>query len=172
MTGKAYISSEDSALLRQALGGFSGDSCLEIGAGNGGTMVELAGRFGLVAGTDILRPQMSDWRERGGSYVLADGASCFRPSAFDLVTFNPPYIPGKVRDSAVDGGHDLLVPRRFLADALRVVKRGGAVVFLVNSEADVRKFDAICAIWGFKLERIRTQRLFYEELAVYAARLR
>ncbi len=170
MIGKAYISSEDSALLRQALGDYRGESCLEIGAGNGGTLIELTGRFGLVAGTDIARPRMGDWRARGASYILADAASCFRPNAFDLVAFNPPYIPGEVEDRAVDGGQELEAPKRFLEDALRVVKQDGVVVFLLNSEADIEEFEAISAHEGFKLKRLAALRMFYEELVVYAAR--
>jgi release factor glutamine methyltransferase len=172
MIGKAYISSEDSALLRQALGDYRGDSCLEIGAGNGGTLIELTGRFGLVAGTDIVRPQMSDWRRKGASYILAHAASCFRPNAFDLVTFNPPYVPGEVEDRAVDGGKDLEAPKRFLEEALRVVRPGGVIVFLLNSEADVEDFEAISAREGFSLKRVASLRMFYEELVVYAARKR
>ncbi len=166
-----YLSAEDSALLRRALKPYSGDACLEIGAGNGGNLVDLSGRFRLVVGTDLQRPGMSDWKESGADFVLADCASCLRSASFDLVAFNPPYLRGPAaEDPEVSGGEGLEVPKRFLADALRAVKRSGEVVFLLNGEADIREFESICSEAGFRLDRVASERLFFEELAVYRAR--
>ena len=169
MSGATYISSDDSALLRSALGGRSGGACLEIGAGNGGTLVALAGGFVLAAGTDIARPAMRDWKERA-DFVLADRASCFRGGVFDLVAFNPPYLPGRrTGDQAVDGGPGLELPLTFLREALRVVKKGGSVVFLLNHEADLGSFERECARRGFGLRQVASERLFFETLFVYEA---
>jgi release factor glutamine methyltransferase len=170
MTGTTYLASEDSALLRRALRGYSGGSFLEIGAGNGGSLVELSTRFGLVIGTDLARPSMSDWKGAGASYVLAEGATCLRPALFDLVAFNPPYLATEMSDDpAVEGGRGLEVPKAFLREALRVVKRSGRVVFLLNDEAKVEEFEQECADAGFGLERIASERRFFEELVVYSA---
>ena len=170
MNGETYISSEDSALLRTALRGLSGRSCLEIGAGNCGNLVELRGGFELVLGTDLLRPTTSDWRGKGIEFVLTDAASCLRPDAFDLVTFNPPYLAVEVSDDrAVGGGKRLDVPKAFLREALRTVKRTGRIVFLLNDEADVGEFEEMCSEKSFSLTRLTTRRVFFEELAVYSA---
>jgi release factor glutamine methyltransferase len=104
MSETHYIASTDSALLRRVLREHSGGSALEIGAGNGGNLVELAGRFETVVGTDLTGPGMRDWSGEGAGYVLADCASCFRDSTFDLVAFNPPYVRGEIVDRSVDGG--------------------------------------------------------------------
>jgi release factor glutamine methyltransferase len=170
MSGSHYIASEDSALFRDALRERSGEGCLEIGAGNGGNLVELSKRFGLVVGTDLVRPSMTDWKEGGANFVLADSASCVRPLSFDLVAFNPPYIPTEVEDWAVDGGRDLEVPKKFMKEALRVVKSSGSVMFLLNDDAEVDEFEEICNVDGFHLERVKSKRLFFEELAVYSAK--
>ncbi len=170
MSGTPYLASEDSALFRQTLKGFSGGACLEIGAGNGGNLVELSNRFGLVVGTDLIRPAMPDWREVGANFVIADGAACLRPSAFDLVAFNPPYLAADVGgDKTVEGGRHLDVPKKFLKDGLNVVKREGTVVFLLNDEADPEEFEELTKENGFHLERVASQRLFFEELSVYKA---
>ena len=171
MRTEPYISSEDSRLLRDALKDYSGDSCLEIGAGNGGSLIELRKRFGVVVGTDILLPGMGDWRSEGVNFVLADRASCMRPSMFDLVAFNPPYLKAEVNDTAVDGGEDLQVSLGFLQEALRVVKKSGMILFLLNGEADIRAFASLCRKSGFTLERVASRRLFFEELSVYFARM-
>jgi len=173
MSRSPYLASEDSALLRRALRGDSGGSFLEIGAGNGGNLVELSKRFGIVVGTDIAKPSMSDWREAGASYVLAQGAACLRSEQFDLVAFNPPYLAMESGDDlAVEGGRNLEVPKAFLSEALRVVKGSGRIVFLLNNQAKVEEFEGLCADAGFLLERIASERLFFEELAIYSARAR
>jgi len=170
MNGETYLSSEDSALLRTALRGLSGGSCLEIGAGNCGNLLELREGFELVLGTDLLRPTTSDWKGKGIEFVLTDGASCFRPDAFDLVTFNPPYLAVEISDDrAVEGGKELGVPKAFLREALRTVKRTGNIVFLLNDEADVGEFEKMCSEKSFCLTRLAVRRVFFEELAVYSA---
>jgi methylase of polypeptide subunit release factors len=169
MSGTPYISSEDSALIREVLRPYAGGTCLEIGAGNGGALVELAQRFDVAVGTDIAKPAMRDWRGAQASYLLADGAACMRSSTFDLVAFNPPYLREEVTDTATQGGASLEVPKKFLREALRVVKKGGAVVFLLNDSADLSEFADICEAAGFSMSRVRSVRSFFEELTVYAA---
>jgi methylase of polypeptide subunit release factors len=132
--------------------------------------VELSKRFGTVAGTDIVRPSMADWRD-GASYFLADRASCIKSSTFDLVFFNPPYLAEEgAKDVAVEGGRGLEVPRSFLREALRVVRRNGAVVFLLDDTAELQGLERVCSGSGFSLRRVGGRRLFYEGLAVYEAR--
>jgi len=173
MTRSPYLASEDSALLRRTLQGYSGGSFLEIGAGNGGNLLELSKRFGTVVGTDIAKPSMSDWTGAGASYVVAEGAACLRAAQFDLVAFNPPYLAMEGGDDpAVEGGRNLEVPKAFLREALRVVKGNGRIVFLLNNEAKLEEFEKLCADAGFLLEHITSEQLFFEELTVYSAKPR
>jgi release factor glutamine methyltransferase len=171
MKGEPYLASEDSALLRSAVGGLSGQACLEIGAGNGGNMAAMGRGFELVVGTDLVRPRMSGWGD--GDFVVADLATCFRGSTFDLVLFNPPYLPSEeVRDLAVDGGKGAQVPLAFLSEALRVVKGSGTVVMLLSSETPLDGIRAACAAEGFGLTKVAEKHLFYERLSVYRIRKR
>ncbi len=169
MSGAPYLASEDSALIRKVLSGQSGESALEIGAGNCGNLVILAGRFRLAVGTDVVRPGMADWSEKGAELVLSDGASCIRDSSFDLVAFNPPYVRAEVVDRAVDGGEGLEVPKKFMRDAIRVVRPTGKVVFLLDQDSDVQEFETICAARGFRIRKVASERGFFEELSVYIA---
>lgn len=170
MNEQPYLASEDSALLRDVLKRYRGESCLEIGAGNGGNLVVLAGRFRNVVGTDLVRPSMRDWNEKGTDFVLADGSTCLRDSSFDLVAFNPPYLKEtETGDRAVEGGENLEVPKKFLEDALRVVRPGGKIVMLLNDESDLPEFEHEVTSHGFHFTRVADKRLFFEELAVYEA---
>ncbi|MDV3293344.1 MAG: methyltransferase domain-containing protein [Nitrososphaerales archaeon] len=169
MRSLTYLTSDDSALLRGAMRGRSGDASLEIGAGNGGGMAELALGFGLVVGTDLALPEQAREGIARTNLVIADVASCFRERVFDLVAFNPPYIPTEtVEDPTVDGGASgTEVPLRFLREALRVVKRGGSVLMLLSSENPSDVFEEECGRSGFKMTKIAGKRLFYETLSVY-----
>ncbi len=169
----AYFSSSDSELLRGALRGYGGETSLEIGSGNGGTLLELAKRFRIAAGTDLVKPAFRMPVNRGNvDFVLADRASCFRDSAFDLVVFNPPYVPSEgVEDGAVDGGKDgVEVPLTFLEEALRVTKPTGRIVMLLSSHNPVEKFETLCAQRGLEMRLGASKALFYEKLFVYIIR--
>lgn len=169
MSRTPYITSDDSVLLRRMLGSASGRSCLEMGAGNGGALLDLAERFEVIVGTDVLKPGMTDWSPTS-NYILADAATCFRSACFDLVVFNPPYLRSEdYGDCTVEGGKGLEVPLSFLQEALRVVKPAGKIVFLLNEEADLTALRSELRKSGFELVRVASQRMFFEELSVYVA---
>jgi release factor glutamine methyltransferase len=162
-----YISSEDSGLLRRALGNYSGQMALEIGAGNAGGLELLSLHFDYVIGTDVIRPEMRDWPRSNSDFVLADRASCFRENSFDLVIFNPPYLPSdSIEDIAVDAGVDSEVPLNFFREALRVVRDSGRIVMALEGETPAR-IEEEGARKGFVLRQVRTERFFFETLAIY-----
>jgi len=167
---RPYLASDDSALLRDVLRAYSGGSALEIGAGNGGNLIALASGFRTVVGTDILMPGMADWKNSATEYIMADCASCLRPGSFDLVAFNPPYLPSEsALDVVTDGGTRLDVPMKFLRSALCAVKRTGKIVMLLNDEATIEEFTRECSRQGFRLSKVTTKHLFFERLTVYEA---
>jgi release factor glutamine methyltransferase len=160
-------------MLRDALRAFRGDSCLEIGFGSGAVIADVSERFRLAVGTDIvdldeakvaLRPRFE--------LVLADRATCFRDGAFDLVFFNPPYLPAEpIEDAAVDGGPTgAEVPIAFLEEGLRVLRPEGTMVALLSNEGDLRSFLSHCDILGVAVESVAEKRLFYETLSVLTMR--
>jgi release factor glutamine methyltransferase len=170
MNATPYAASEDSSLLRRAVGSRSGRACLEIGAGNGGILVAASKNFELVVGSDLVRPEMGDWSDAGTNYVLADLAACFRDEIFDVVAFNPPYLPSEgVKDRAVDAGRDGEVPLAFLREAFRVVKDSGTILMLLSAETPIDRIKAECNRRNFRLTRTDSKHLFFEELAVYRA---
>jgi release factor glutamine methyltransferase len=168
-----YTSSEDSALLREALSGYSGRRALEIGAGNAGGLVSLARCFDYVIGSDLVRPDMRDWPRERSDFVLADRATCFVDNSFDLVAFNPPYLYSEtVSDRAVDAGRESEIPLGFLEEALRVIRGAGKVVMVLGDESSVEAFRRECSRKGFSLRLVTTKRYFFESLAVYESNRR
>jgi release factor glutamine methyltransferase len=170
-----YLPAEDTLLLRKALEGFKGDACLEIGFGSGVVLRDMAARFRLAAGTDITGLEESESaRSPGIDLVLANKATCFRDQVFDLVFFNPPYLPSQgIEDKAVDGGRGgIEVANSFLEDGLRAMKTDGAVVALMSDKGDLRSFVDRCEKSGAEIEEIAQEKLFYERLVVFKIRRR
>jgi release factor glutamine methyltransferase len=168
-----YLPAEDTDLLRKALEPFSGDSCLEIGFGSGAVLESAAGRFRLAVGTDVSPLEEARLASRAHvQLVLADRAACFRDGVFDVVFFNPPYLPSEtIEDEAVDGGPTgVEVPISFLEEGLRVLKEGGTIVALLSTEGDMESFLARCSDLGLAVERVAQKGLFYETLSVFAMR--
>jgi len=164
-----YLPSDDTALMVQVLSSVEGGSCLEIGFGSGAVLHALRPRFSLVVGTDITSVDQARAARGSSEAVLADRASCFRDETFDVVAFNPPYLPsGRVEDRAVDGGRGgIEVPMRFLEDALRVVRVGGRIYVLLSDHGDLDGFVSHCAGLGLSIHEVARARLFFESLLVY-----
>lgn len=168
-----YLPAEDTQLLKEAVGPFSGGACLEIGFGSGAVLSSVSGRFERAVGTDVIGLDDAKLaRAPGVDLVLADRAAPFRDGVFDLVFFNPPYLPsGPVEDEAVDGGPTgVEVPISFLDEALRVLREDGTMVALLSTEGDEESFLSRCTDLDLNVEPIATRRLFYETLSVFMIR--
>ncbi len=171
MNQVVYPYSEDSALLGEAIfRAKSGETFLEIGFGNGGNLSKAANRFTLVVGTDIISPSKFPSNIPENSDVLcADRATCFRDAVFDLVAFNPPYLPSEtIEDTTIDGGSTgVEIPLKFLDDALRVLKNGGKILVLLSSLGSTEKFSKFCSDHSVVSSKVGEKKLFFETLTVY-----
>jgi release factor glutamine methyltransferase len=169
---EVYLPSEDTATLARVLRSYRGGICLEIGFGSGAVLQSLTPRFEMVVGTDVLSVVQAVAAKGDSEVVLADRATCFRAGVFDLVVFNPPYLPSEtIEDRAVDGGEGgLQVPLAFLEEGLRVLKQDGAVVLLLSDEADLDEFRRLCEARRLKVEEKGRTDLFYENLFVFEVR--
>lgn len=166
---EVYPPSEDTAALARVLRSYRGNACLEIGFGSGAVLQSLVPRFETVVGTDLLSLTQAADAKGDAEVVLADMASCFRDGVFDLVAFNPPYLPSEgIEDRTVDGGKGGLgIPLAFLGDGLRVLKPGGRVVLLLSDEADLGEFRRVVHGMGLAVEEKAKEGLFFENLYVF-----
>jgi len=169
-----YLPAEDTYLLRDSLERFSGRSCLEIGFGSGAVLESASKRFSHAVGTDVMDLQDAKLALGSGELVLADRAACFREGIFELVFFNPPYVPSaQIEDVTVDGGPSGIdVAVSFLEDALRVLEKDGTIVALLSDEGDVAAFLSHCEDLGLEVESVAEKRVFYEKLSVFTIRRR
>ncbi|MCX6698872.1 MAG: class I SAM-dependent methyltransferase [Methanomicrobiales archaeon] len=175
-------------LLDVALKEFrSGDRILEIGTGSGYIAAGIMGLIqsqlegndesSFVVGTDINPHAVRCAREKGVEVVrtrLFDGLR----GSFDLIVFNPPYLPTldeeKIDDwleYALDGGPDgRAVLSRFAKEVGMVLAPGGRVLLLISSltgeEAVIENFTKL----SYKVEIVTKRRVFDEELIVLRIR--
>lgn len=175
--GAVYSPAEDTLLLIDAVQGYSGERVLEIGVGSGAVIAELVARFGSAVGVDVdsaaVKTAKNRVASRGGvDFVRGDSARSFREGVFDLVVFNPPYLPSSgVEDKVVDGGRGgVEVSEAWFQEASRCLRRDGRIVFLVSSLADVEGLLGYVRGLGFETRVLKQVRFFFEELSAVEAR--
>lgn len=130
---------------------------IDVGVGTGAIILSIAKEFkgkGIFLGTDVSEDAVALARENAKltgldnkvKFVIGDGLDEFdEPEMFDVIVSNPPYIESKVCEIldprvkdfeprlALDGGEDgLKFYDRYLADALNLLKPGGAVFFEIG----------------------------------------
>lgn len=170
MSNQTYIHSDDSQLLADTIGRQTpSDAFLEIGVGNGGNLKIANNLFRLVVGTDIVNLRKVKKEFPSAEIVLSDRASCFRSNVFDLVAFNPPYIPStEIVDKSVDGGFGgFEVPLSFLESATRVVKENGKIVMLASDQGNMSMLTGYCSQRSLSLRKVAEKSLFFETLYVF-----
>ncbi len=167
-------------MLRRIVEGLSAEIALEIGCGVGFVLESLARRCRWVIGADVDMNALLQAKARLVGRALANfdlvccsSAEAFKVASFDLVVFNPPYLPSeKIEDLAVDGGEGgVEVTLSWLKECARVVKPSGKVVLITSSLAPQDLLISGASQLGFKMKLIASQPLFFEELYAYELRL-
>jgi release factor glutamine methyltransferase len=138
------------------------DRVLEVGTGSGFIARELSSLAGSVVATDINPHAVANARQMGVECIRNDLFSGIC-AHFDLVIFNPPYLPTRPEERlddwleyALDGGPDGRVQiARFIEGVSRVLAPGGRVLLLVSSLTgidEVRKLFAAAGLISLVME--------------------
>jgi release factor glutamine methyltransferase len=138
---QVYVPDADTYLLLEAarLEVVPGDRVLETGTGCGLIAAELARTTGVVA-IDI-NPHAALCARNKGVEVVQSDLFCGIRGAFDLILFNPPYLPTQPEERiddwlehALDGGETgRVVIGRFAEQVGRVLAPGGRILLLISS---------------------------------------
>lgn len=152
------------------------DLVLDVGTGSGYVADRLHGETGAtVVGSD---PNPLACREAvtvGLPVVRGDLVTPFDAGAFDVVCFNPPYLPtppdeewGDWMSDALSGGEDgRAVIEPFLDTVPRVLATDGAVFLLVSTLTDPDAVADYGDSVGFCPERVRSESHPFERLVVF-----
>jgi len=173
--GDVYPPSEDTYLLRDAAADEAGpdDTVLEVGTGNATVAEALAGVADRVVATDVNPAAVREARDRGTEAVRADLVSCFRRGVFDLVVFNPPYLPSRegspddAMTRALEGGESGREPAERVVDGVgRVLTERGRALVVVSTVSGVREVEERGEERGFEVDKVASDRYLFEEIAV------
>ncbi|MFW5938462.1 MAG: HemK2/MTQ2 family protein methyltransferase [Halanaeroarchaeum sp.] len=172
-----YRPAEDSALLAEVAASVVGPDALvlDVGTGSGFVADRIADETGArVVGSDLNPHACRRAMERGVPVVRGDLTEPFADGAFDVVTFNPPYLPTDPEtewddwmEVALSGGETgLAVVEPFLASVRRVLAPDGVVLLLVSSLAGVEDVVELAAGEGFSAVALRDDSYPFETLTV------
>jgi release factor glutamine methyltransferase len=153
---------------------------VDVGTGTGAIILSIADEFrggGAFLGTDVSEDAIALATENAARcglsdrvrFAVADGLDDFdEPQSVDVIVSNPPYVATsvcekldrRVRDYeprlALDGGAEGLdFYERYLADALNLLKPGGAVFFEIGEDQGdaVSSMMAGYGFTGIKVEK-------------------
>ena len=140
-----------------------GDRVLEMGTGSGLIAAEIAKITRIIA-TDINPHAVISARDAGVEVVRTDLFAGIR-GPFDLVLFNPPYLPTQPEERmddwleyALDGGESgRAVIARFAAEAGRVLAPGGRILLLISSLTGLSEVSDVFTRHGYTAEVVAQQ---------------
>ena len=172
-----YQPAEDSALLADVATSVitPDDVVLDVGTGSGFVAERIAEETGArVIGSDLNPHACRRARERRVPVVRGNLTDPFVDGAFDVVTFNPPYLPTDPEtewddwmEVALSGGETgLAVVEPFLASVRRVLAPDGVVLLLASSLAGVEAVVELAAAEGFSAVALRDDSYPFETLTV------
>jgi len=171
---QVYIPDADTYLLLDAARAEvkPGDRVLEVGTGSGLIAVELA-RVTEVVATDI-NPHAVLCARKKGVAVVQNDLFCGIRSSFDVILFNPPYLPTQPEERindwlehALDGGlNGRVVIERFSEHVGRVLAPGGRILLLISSLTGLPEVRDLFFKAGFVSEIILRKNVEDETLYV------
>ncbi len=174
--GEVYEPAEDTYLLLKAAMAEARDSdrVLEVGCGNGLISRNLAPRVREVLATDINPIAVSTVKEYGIPVIRAD---LFRgiKAKFDMVIFNPPYLPTSEGEKtagwmnfALDGGESgRETIERFFEELGSHLTPGGRALILLSSQTGISMVKVTAINLGFEVSQVAVERYFFEQLYVF-----
>jgi release factor glutamine methyltransferase len=185
---EVYEPAEDTFLLLEAIGVKKDQYVLEIGTGCGLIALECA-RVGANVVCSDINPFAIDLVKRNykknkhlikGSFEVRKGdlfSVIKENEKFDIIIFNPPYLPTKVDelvgglgwfDIATDGGlSGLKVTKKFIEEISKYLSKEGKGYFVFSSLSDRKKLSLYLTKARLKADLVLSRCFNDERLDVY-----
>lgn len=175
---KIYQPAEDSYLLSETLENYLKKikdkkiKILDMGSGSG-IQAEICRKldFYNIIAADINPEAVNHLKKQGFKSILSDLFSKInKKDKFNLIIFNPPYLPENKYDKNSDTaggkkGYEIIV--RFLKHAKKFLNKNGAIILLFSSLSKPDMIKKHAKKLGYNLELLSRKNLFFEELYVY-----
>jgi len=185
---EVYEPREDSVLLLNSARNFAKGDVFEMGCGSGYVSLGLMkdGNINSICCADInpkavraCQKAFSEYKQahkKNIKYKVFESDLFGNPilketnKKYDLILFNPPYLPEEknkeLNDPALNGG--LLVIFRFLSQAKGFLKPNGKVFLLFSSLTGRNKILSFARNKGYSYKLVQKKRIFFEILYVYS----
>ncbi len=167
-----YEPSDDSYMLIETIDVKGDERVLDMGCGSGIVALHLA-----KSGCDVVAVDINDKAVENTMFNAKSNGlkiKCMKSDLFenvdgkfDIITFNPPYLPTEGEDRAWDGGKGgRKVIDRFLRDAWRYLTEGGKIYMVMSSLTDVDEImECYKEIYSFKI--MKQKHIFFETIYVF-----
>jgi len=165
-----YEPSADSFLLQKYVIKYAKGKVLDMGTGSGLQALTALKKTKDVLAVDINKEAVKHVKEKGVKVVQSDLFSKVK-GKFDLIIFNPPYLP---EDTLEDKESQLIttggkkgyeVLEKFLEQAKEHLTENGQILIVFSSQGgNVKK---IFKKLKYKSEVLGEKKLFFEKLTVY-----
>ncbi len=163
-----YPPSEDSYLIQKYVKKYAKGKVLDMGTGSGILALEALKKTKNVLAADINKEVIINAKKLGIKVVQSNLFSKIKRK-FDLIIFNPPYLPehknepkdSKLATTGGKKGYELI--KKFLKQVSFHLNKDGRILILISSLTGNPK--TIFRGYNFKL--LETQNLFFESISIY-----
>lgn len=175
--GIVYEPAEDSHLIyREVKKRASGRRFLDMGTGSG--ILALAAKRGgarEILAVDINPDAVKKVKRLGINAIESDLFSNV-DGKFDLIAFNPPYLPEDIREdeesslitSGGEKGDEITI--LFLSQAVEFLSQMGEILIVVSNLTSLERIEKTIKELKLKRQTIASEKLFYEEIFVWLLR--
>jgi len=167
-----YEPREDSYLLAKYVEKFARGRVLDMGTGSG-ILAEVAlNKTKEVLAVDINKEAVEYVKKKGIKVKVSDLFSNIN-GKFDLIIFNPPYLPDeKLEDkesklTTTGGKYGYEILERFFNQAKNYLNKNGKILIVFSSLTNKNKIDKIIKRNNFKFRLIEREKIFFETLYCY-----
>jgi release factor glutamine methyltransferase len=178
ITPDVYEPCEDSFLLAQAALSIiqNSEKILEVGCGSGIISAVIKNNTqAMITGIDINPHAAKCTKDNGVDAIRGNLLSCIK-GKFDIIIFNPPYLPTNDEERtsdwinvALDGGNDgREIINQFLEEAYNHLVEKGRILIIISSFTGIEEVKSKMVSLGYFVEEIGKERYNFEDLLVIA----
>lgn len=177
-----YEPAEDSFLLKETLdkelSGIKIQNALDMATGSGIIAEKLAEFSENVIAVEIEEQTIKQIQNKLNKKIVLIKSDLFQnvpKQKFDLITFNPPYLPEeeflKEDKETIGGKTGIEITLKFLLQAKQYLSETGKILFIASSLAPLEDLEKEMEMLGYKYKQINKKHIFFEDIIVYEAHL-